>query len=66
MIKYNEVKRIGLSIEHPIALAYQSGKLVIAYKNHIQAIDHRHGNVIKTAALAGTHIQEAPAHISML
>jgi len=39
MIKYDEVKRIGLTIEHPVALAYQSGKLVIAYRHHIQAID---------------------------
>ncbi len=39
LIKYKEVKRIALNIVEPVGIAYQAGRLVIAYKNHIQAID---------------------------
>ncbi len=39
MIKYSEIKRIGLNIPDPIGIASYKDRLGIAYKNHIQVID---------------------------
>lgn len=39
MIKYREVKRIGLGLPKPIAVDYHKGLLGIAYENQMQLID---------------------------
>ncbi len=39
MIKYREVKRIGLSLSSPKAIDYQSGLLAIGYDEYLQVID---------------------------
>jgi len=39
MIKYSEVKRIGLNIPDPKGIASYKDRLGIAYKNHLQVID---------------------------
>jgi len=39
LVKYREIKRINLSHPSPKAVAYQNGKLGLAYENYLQLID---------------------------
>ncbi len=61
MIKYHEVKRIGVGFNAPIALDYHKGLLGIAYENHLQVIDTMGGEYFnKTIDGIVTSISFAP------
>lgn len=39
MMLYKEKKRLAVSYEHPVAIAYQKGLLAVGYANHLQLTD---------------------------